>query len=66
LKHTLIPRIDNFSNQVDDWVAQLANLHYVVKQFDVALNMKEGKQSFMILKKALEDKFIDIDMWCTM
>jgi hypothetical protein len=60
LKEFLLPKIQDFSNKVDDFQAENLNVRECVIHMDQSLSLKSNKNDFTILSQNLRKEFLPI------
>jgi hypothetical protein len=63
LKNHFLPKIEEFSALIDKYLFDNQNMRECIVRFDQDIAMKSNKSDLIILKNALDDKFISMDMF---
>ena len=63
IKEVLLPRIEDFSGQVLDLLADNGRVKECIRKFDIAISIKASKQDLKTTKAELEKRFIHQDEW---
>ena len=61
IQSILLPRVEAFSNMIDDLLSDNDQIREVVRKFDESISMKANKTEYQIMKGNLEKMFIPVE-----
>ena len=63
IKNTLLPKLNNFSTNLEAYYKKYDNLKAIIRQFDKDISLKSNKVELSLLKKDFENTFINNQKW---
>jgi hypothetical protein len=63
IKTVLMPKLESFSNQIDEFMKDNQLMRECIRRFDEDLSMKANKGELITIRTSLEKTFISMEQW---